>query len=212
MSWILKINCMHMISMRSCSKGLSVFVVLLLSLSVISCDSNWIRNYKIKRAVIHNHGLKLNLPTHMDLIMHDTIVQDYMIMTKPLTIVSLVNKKECPSCTYKYLRFADKYVSGFNSDSLMFIAIVSSNRIDELLPLMDDLDTNKVKVFYDPNEDFMKENPSIKEIERMWNVFLINGNRQIELQGDPLTQKGAKTLYFDYLHKVIEENNWKTTD
>ena len=94
----------------------------------------------------------------------------------------------------------------------MFLAIVSSDRTNELLPLMDDVDTNKVKVFYDPNDNFMKENQSIKEIKKMWNVFLIDEKRQIVLQGDPLTQTGAKTLYLDYLHKVIEENNWKTTD
>lgn len=212
MSWILKINFTHMISRRSFFKGLSVSIILLLSLSITCCDSNWMANYKINRAVRHNHGRELNLSFNLGRILYDTIIPDCRITTKPLTIVSQVDKYECPKCTHSYFCFAEKFVSGFNSDSIMFIAIVFSDRINELLPLMDDVDTNKVKVFYDPDEIFMKENPSIIEIRKMWNVFLINGKRQIELQGDPLTQKGAKTLYQDYLHELVERNNWKTTD
>lgn len=43
----------------------------------------------------------------------------------------------------------------------------------------------------------------------MWNIFLINGKRQIEQQSALLTHKGLKALYQESLPEFIKKNNWK---
>lgn len=172
---------------------------------LISCNN--IDIIKLKRAVIHNYGRIIDFSWQKDQLLPDTILHDCTIMKRPLTIVSKVSNSLCPECLGNYLRAAEFYISSFHTDSILFVVIVSSDKIKEIQALMFDISPQKVQVIHDVNDIFLK-GQSIKEIKGMWNVFLLDRNHKITLMGDPLTQKKVKPLYNKQILEIINKEGW----
>ena len=110
-------------------------------LMVISCNNAY--NIKIRTAVRHNVGKTINFSWQKDQILTDTIIYDCLIPDKPLTIVSKVSNRLCPECLGNYLRGADIYISGFQTDSIQFICIVSSDDIKAIQAAISDVNFEK---------------------------------------------------------------------
>ena len=108
-----------------------------LLLLMISC--NKIDVLKIKMAVKHNIGREIDFSWQKDQLLPDTVLHDCIINKKPLIILSEVSKSLCPECLVNYLKAADLYISSFHTDSICFVAIVSSDMIKEIQTLMSDI-------------------------------------------------------------------------
>ena len=143
--------------------------------------------------------------------MTDTIINNCLISDKPLTIVSKISNKLCPDCLGNYLRGADFYVSSFNTDSIQFIGVVSSNDIKAIQAVISDVNPKMVNVIYDVNDAFL-EGQSIKQIKGRWNVFLLDRNHKVILMGDPLTDKNVNALYNKQIKSIIEKEGWVSTN
>lgn len=168
-------------------------------------------NIKIKSAVRHNIGKTIDFSWQKNQILTDSIIYDCLVSDKPLTIVSKISKKLCPECLGNYLRGADFYVSGFHTDSIQFIGVVSSDDIKAIQAVISDINPKMVKLIYDVNDTFL-EGQSIKQIKGRWNVFLLDRNHKVILMGDPLTDKNVNALYKKQIKSIIEKEGWARTD
>lgn len=198
-------NCMLMTWEKLYRNILAVSVFLL----IISCNN--FNNIKIKSAVRHNIGKTIDFSWQKNQLLTDTIINNCLISDKPLTIVSKISKKLCPECLGNYLRGADFYVSSFNTDSIQFIGVVSSNDIKAIQAVISDVNPKMVNVIYDVNDAFL-EGQSIKQIKGRWNVFLLDRNHKVILMGDPLTDKNVNALYNKQIKSIIEKEGWVSTN
>lgn len=178
-------------------------------LLIISCNN--FSNIKIKSAVRNNIGKTIDFSWQKNQILTDSIIYDCSVSDKPLTIVSKISKKLCPECLGNYLRGADFYVSGFHTDSIQFIGVVSSDDIKAIQAVISDVNPKMVKLIYDVNDTFL-EGQSIKQIKGRWNVFLLDRNHKVILMGDPLTDKNVNALYKKQIKSIIEKEGWARTD
>lgn len=183
-----------------CRKFLNSLFLVLFTLVITSC--NKIENIQLKRAVKYNLGKRIDFSWQMNQLLPDTVIYNCKITDKPIVIVSQVNRFLCPECLSNYLKVAEKYVSNFNSDSVCFVAIVTSKDIRRIQSIIE-VNPQKVQVIHDINEEF-KKHQKIKQPKGMWNVFLLDKDRNILLMGDPLTQSKVKPLYTTYIKERID--------
>jgi peroxiredoxin len=178
-------------------------------LMINSCINN--SDLKIKNAVRHNIGKTIDFSWQKNQILTDTIINDCSISDKPLTIISKVSKTLCPECLGNYLQGADVFVSGFRTDSIQFIGVVSSNDIKAIQAAISNVNPKMVKLIYDVNDDFL-EGQSIRQIKGRWDVFLLDRNHKVLLMGDPLTDTNVNALYKKQIKSIIEKEGWLSVD
>lgn len=180
---------MHMICRIYCHKIILLFCLF----AITGCTK--IDVIKLEYAVKHNYGREFDFSWEKNQILPDSILYDCDIIKRQLTIVSKVSKTLCPECLVNYLVAADYYISTFPSNNIGFVAIVTKdNKIDELQSLLPDSILHNVQVVQDVEDNYLKKQ-TIKSVEGLWNVFLLDHNHKIVLMGDPLTHESVKTLY-----------------
>ena len=180
--------------------------LLILFLVSISAGCNQIETQKRKQAVKHNYNKVVDFSWNRLQFLPDTVIANGVITHKPIEIVSQIDRTLCVECLRKYLFFAEKYVASYKSDSICFIAIITADEQKEIGSLISDIDTSKVKVLYDVDGRYLKGS-NIREIEGVWNVFLLNSEQRIVLMGDPLTQEKMQPLYKKEITRLLKGSN-----
>lgn len=176
--------------------------MLLISM-ITGCDQ--IETLKRKQTVKHNYNKVVDFSWNRLQLLSDTVIVNGELEHKPIEIVSQIDKSLCADCLSKYLHFAEKYVSSFNSDSLCFIAIVTADNQKGVSSMISDIDSGKVKVLFDVDGKFLKGS-NVRKIEGVWNVFLLNREQRIVVMGDPLTQKKIEPLYKKEITRLLGGN------
>ena len=169
-----------------------------------SCDQ--IETVKRKQAVKHNYNKVVDFDWNRLQLLPDTVIENGVLNHSPVEIVSQIDRTLCGECLSRYLHFAEKYVSSYKSDSICFIAIISTDRQKEVRTMISDIDPIKVKVLYDVDGRYLKDN-NLWTIDGVWNVFLLNGEQRIVLMGDPLTQEKMQPLYKKEITKLLKKSN-----
>ncbi|MBO4560653.1 MAG: hypothetical protein J5705_01635 [Bacteroidaceae bacterium] len=168
------------------------FISLLLCVVFSSCDIS--QSKQVKRAVKHNIGRVIDISCLNKQIISDTISVIEEWETPPLMIISEISKTMCTECLVHYLQAAEYYIKTFNSDSICFVAVFSSETQLAIRDSIREISPNVVKVFYDEKAEYLN-NYGIKKVFGRWNVFLVNKNKKIMLMGDPLGSLKLKDLY-----------------
>lgn len=180
-------------------------LLILFAFSMLTgCDQ--IESLKRKQAIKHNYNKVVDFDWNRLLILPDTVIENGELNHLPVEIVSQIDRTLCAECLSKYLHFAEKYVTSYKSDSICFIAIITAERQKEIGSMISDIDTSKVKVLFDVDGRYLK-GCNIREIEGVWNVFLLNGEQRIVLMGDPLTQEKMQPLYKKEVTKLLKQSN-----
>ena len=180
--------------------------LLILSLVSMYAGCERIETLKNKQAVKHNYNKVVDFSWNRLQFLPDTVIENGEIVHKPIEIVSQIDRTLCADCLSKYLHFAEKYVTSYNSDSICFIAIITAERQKEIGSMISDIDTSKVKVLFDIDGRYMKGS-NVREIEGVWNVFLLNREQRIVLMGDPLTQNKMEPLYKKEILRLLNKGN-----
>lgn len=188
----------------TCRRIFHSLLILFLISFFSSC--NQIETQKRKQAVKHNFNKVVTFDWNRLQFLPDTVIENGELNHMPVEIVSQINRTLCAECLSKYLHFAEKYVSSYKSDSLRFIAIISSEEQKEIRTMISDIDTSKVIVLYDVDNKFLK-GCNIREIGGIWNVFLLNREKRIVLMGDPLTQNNMEPLYKKEIPQLLNKGN-----
>lgn len=173
---------------------------LLISFLFVSCSH--FERFSVQQSVKRNIGKTIDLSYTDYQLLSDTVVPFAGIQANSAIIVTQVHPNLCVECLSKYVHVAEKYVSNFHSDSLVFVVILGSDKQREVKSMISDIDTKKLIILYAENNDFLKQNQFV-ENRRIRNSFLLDRNAKIVLVGDPLTNQKLQYCYNKQIQELL---------
>lgn len=175
--------------------GLSI-----ISLFIISCTQY--ERFSVQQSIKRNIGKTIDLSLIEYQLFPDTVVSFTGLQADNAIIVTQVQPDLCTDCLSKYIHMAEKYVSTFHSDSVLFVVILGADMQREVQSMIPDVDSNKVIILFTKNNDFLKRSTFV-ENRKVSNSFLLNKYYKIVLVGDPLTNQKLQYCYNNQIQKML---------
>lgn len=172
--------------------------MLFLILLLLGCSDN-------SESIINKlYYRKIDYISDNQLIMKDTTINRF-IVEPSIKIVTYFDSLICTQCLMNYLNTASKYIERFNNDSVIFICVLQSSRIDELQNALKQFEFNNVLIINDKHDNYLKKN-GIDNIPMTYTSFLLDYDNIIALIGDPLKNSNIRLLYNRRIGELINNN------
>ena len=177
----------------------------IISLFIISCTQ--FERFSVQQSIKRNIGKTIDLSLNEYQLLHDTVVPFTGLHADHAIIVTQVQPDLCTDCLSKYIHMAEKYVSIFHSDIVLFVVILGADIQKEVQSMIADIDSNKVIILFTENNDFLKRS-SFVENRRVRSSFLLNKYYKIVLVGDPLTNQKLQYCYNNQIHELLANESF----
>jgi hypothetical protein len=174
----------------------SYWLVTFIFISTFSCDT---KRQKIERIVEGKFSEKINLIDSLGIFSAETGWTDggNANMESKFAVVTYIDGT-CNSCIYELEQW-QQYMEESKDKNVIFLFYVNTMNIRQMESLLKDLSFNH-PVFIDYKNTFYTANKL--NSNKLYQTFLINGNREILLVGNPIYSIDVRNLY----DKVISES------
>lgn len=173
-------------------------LLIFLSIVVVSC-----KRLSIQEKVHMMEASPINLLTDSLTFIDDSLcaVSHKQIIDAEYKYVVYFDSTYCKPCQISKLHLWQKYLSNYSPSRLSCLFIFSSN-LNDRQSYADALYNSELKypIFLDTRNVFLKHNPHIPE-ELMFHTFLLDGNNNVILVGNPLYNEDIKKLFLDIINK-----------
>ena len=165
---------------------------------ICSCNKSYSIRKKIKTMQTHIVNIDLN----DNLTVSDKCTYKCSdVLNSRYKYIVYYDSLTCKPCHLDELEQWTELLSDFDVKeiSCLFVLSIQKGRIDSYKEYYDELQV-KYPVFFDVNNSFLKHNPHIPE-ESMFHTFLLDGNNNVILVGNPLYNEDIKKLFLDIINK-----------